>query len=127
MDNNNRFIIVCDDAIPEQLIDNYSTQDCGTLIGHVGCQMSMDLKNSTDQWHLSPNHSSEDDQIGTAIKDNLNTRNMRSLLKSCQNNNNDPGGSPGRNRNVKMKKSVSFDEDVTVYLFDQVLVSCFTF
>ncbi|XP_047465063.1 class A basic helix-loop-helix protein 15 isoform X1 [Mugil cephalus] len=118
MDASCRFIILCDDAVPEQLIGMYSSRDCATFIGNAGRQMTMDLKKPTVQWPLSPNTSSEDDQIGNVIKDNLNTCSLRSLLKSSQNNNH-PGGLSRRDGSVKMKKSVSFDEDVTVYLFDQ--------
>ncbi|XP_069012065.1 class A basic helix-loop-helix protein 15 isoform X2 [Embiotoca jacksoni] len=63
-----------------------------------------------------PDISSEDNQ--SESRDNLNTGSHRSPLKSCENHNH-PGESSGRDRNRKMRKSVSFDDDVMVYLFDQ--------
>lgn len=60
-----------------------------------------------------------------AERENLTGYNLGSDLKSCQNNN--LRNSRQRDGHEKIKKSVSFEEDVIVYLFDQVLVSCSLF
>ncbi|KAG7226422.1 hypothetical protein INR49_013834 [Caranx melampygus] len=83
----------------------------------TGCQIvdnnnvSSDLKDSTD-----PNNNYEDDQNETVTRDNFNLYNRKSLLKPCQDYS-CPADSSRRDR--KLRKSVSFDDDVTVYLFDQ--------
>ncbi|XP_069547451.1 class A basic helix-loop-helix protein 15 isoform X1 [Brachyistius frenatus] len=123
MDPHNKLIIFCDDCTPAHIFrDIYSSQDCRTFMGYTGCHISdnnntsVDLKNSISQWPPGPDISSEDNQ--SKSRDNLNTGSHRSPLKSCENHNH-PGESSGRDRNRKMRKSVSFDDDVMVYLFDQ--------
>lgn len=49
----------------------------------------------------------------------LSARKHKCLVKSCS----DPGASFGRDKMAKQRKSVSFDHDVMVYLFDQVPLS----
>lgn len=53
----------------------------------------------------------------------LSTRKHKCLVKSCS----DPGASFGRDKRFKQRKSVSFDDDVMVYLFDQVPSPCCPF
>lgn len=127
----NRFIILCDEDIPLQLfVDTCYTEDCRTTsIGDTGWHISdnnmlSDLKNSSAHWPHSPNtNNSENIQHELAIVDNFNTCNLKSLLKSCQIYDT-PGIFSGRKKNVKKRKSVSFYDDVMVYLFDQVLIAC---
>ncbi|XP_011486183.1 uncharacterized protein LOC105356519 isoform X1 [Oryzias latipes] len=100
----NGCIILCDDW--------EVFQDWRKFTGH---QWTMDnmfvstLKPSIIQKSLSP--ITEDAANGNLI-------NLRSHLQICPNSN-DPDESVEQDGNIKRKKSVSFDEDVTVYLFDQ--------
>ncbi|XP_071318946.1 uncharacterized protein [Trachinotus anak] len=125
MDRPDRFIIFCGEDIPSRLFsDVHYTQDCRTFTGNADCHISdnnnvsADLENSTAHSTSDPNNNCQDDQDEMVIRGNFNLCTRKSVLKSCQNYNR-PGGSTGRHRNVKMRKSVSFDDDVTVYLFDQ--------
>lgn len=63
---------------------------------------------------------------GQVERKNVTGYNLGIDLKSCDNNNN-VRSSCRRDGNVKRKKSVSFEEDVVVYLFDQVLSACSLF
>ncbi|KAM6897207.1 uncharacterized protein FYW49_018603 [Xenentodon cancila] len=112
-----RHILFCDDCRPAELFsDIYSTQHWGTFFGH-GSYCTADkksvMKHSAVQIPSSPTISAED-----ADTESLNTRSLGNDLKFSQNYN-CPNESRGRRRNVKRKKSVSFDEDVMVYLFDK--------
>lgn len=117
-DQQNRFIIFCDQDIPLQRFgDICYTEDCGTSKGDTG-------------WHISDNNStahgpntnnSNGNQHELVIRDNFN--NLKSLQKSCQIYD-APGVLSGRDTNLKKRKSVSFNDDVMVYLFDQVLLRC---
>lgn len=60
---------------------------------------------------------------GEAERDHLTDYKLRSDLKSCHNNNN-LRNSCQRDGDEKIKKSVSFEEEVIVHLFDQVLIYC---
>ncbi|XP_039644925.1 uncharacterized protein LOC120551509 isoform X2 [Perca fluviatilis] len=112
-DQQNRFIIFCDENIPLQRFgDICYTEDCGTSKGDSG-------------WHISDNNStargrntnnSNGNQHELVIRDNFN--NLKILQKSCQIYN-APGVLSGRDTNLKKRKSVSFNDDVMVYLFDQ--------
>lgn len=130
-DNHNKFISFSDDCMPPQLFsDIYSLQNCNTFLGNSDCLISDNnnttaMKSSTAQCAFCPNTNSENDQRENVDGDNLNTANQRRLPTSSQNYNH-PGESCGRDRKVKIRKSVSFDDDVIVYLFDQVLISCST-
>ncbi|XP_029383927.1 serine/threonine-protein kinase LMTK1-like [Echeneis naucrates] len=124
MNRPDRFIILCDEDIQSQLFsDICCIQDCRTLPGNTACQfsdndnVSGDLKNSTADSPSDPNNNYENEQKEIVIRDNVNVHRRKSLLKSCQNNNR-PEDS-GSDRKVKMRKSVSFDDDVTVYLIEQ--------
>lgn len=130
MDRPNRLIIFCDEDIPSRLCSDICySQDCRTFIGNTGCHISdnnnvsSDLRNSTAHSPSDPNNNPEDDQSEIDNRDNFNICSHKSLLKSCQSYSH-PGGSSERDRNKKMRKSVSFDDDVMVYLFDRVLISC---
>lgn len=121
------FIIFCDAAIPPHLFSNISyTKDSRTLIGNTGCHVnnkeaSSDLKKVTFPLPCEPsNDDSQDSQTEMVVADSFHMGKLKSLFKSCQNCNN-PGVSSERDRNVKMSKSVSFDDDVIVYMFNQVL------
>lgn len=119
-----RFIIFCGENIPAPLFtDVHYTQDFRTVTESTGCQIVDNNNVSSDSTAHSPsdpNNNYEDDQNETVTGDNFNLHARKSLLKSCQNNN-CPADSSRRDRNLR--KSVSFDDDVTVYLFDQVLNS----
>ncbi|XP_024141517.2 class A basic helix-loop-helix protein 15 isoform X1 [Oryzias melastigma] len=98
-------IILCDGWELFHPIRNW-----GKFPGHCWTMDNMFmLKPSIIQKSLSP--ITEDDANGNVI-------NLQSHLQMCRNSN-DPGESAGQDGNGKRKKSVSFDEDVTVYLFDQ--------
>ncbi|XP_054860202.1 class A basic helix-loop-helix protein 15 isoform X1 [Amphiprion ocellaris] len=117
---NKKCVMFFDDFIPARLFsDLYFTQNCRIFLGHTGSHtndnMSVDSKYSPTYCHLDPNTNSEDDHSETDISDKVN---LRSLLKSCQSYNH-LGESSGRCRKVKLRKSVSFDDDVMVYLFDK--------
>nr|XP_020471541.1 uncharacterized protein LOC109969174 isoform X2 [Monopterus albus] len=110
------FIIFCDICY---------IQDCRSFIGNTGCHVSdnynvsSDMKNSNTHSPCDPNSSNfVDDHSETVNKDRFSVGNVKSLLKACQNCSH-PGVLPRRNRNEKLKKTVSFDDDVMVYLFDQ--------
>ncbi|XP_051795118.1 class A basic helix-loop-helix protein 15 isoform X2 [Acanthochromis polyacanthus] len=114
-------VMFYDDFIPAQLFsDLYFTQNCRIFLGHTGSHtndnnnVSADSKYSPTYRHFGPNTDSED-HSETDIRDNVI---LRSLLKSCQCYNN-LGESSGRRRKMKLRKSVSFDDDVMVYLFDK--------
>ncbi|KAL3967490.1 calcium binding protein 39 [Sarotherodon galilaeus] len=119
-----QFISFSDDCMPAQLFsDIYSLQNCNTFLGNSDCLISDNnnttaMKSSTAQWPFCPNTNSENDQRENVDGDNLNTANHRRLPASSQNYNH-PGESCERDRKVKIRKSVSFDDDVIVYLFDQ--------
>ncbi|XP_044034838.1 uncharacterized protein LOC122867739 isoform X1 [Siniperca chuatsi] len=119
------FLIFCDEDIPLQLFgDTCHTEDCRMSVQDAGWHISdnnvlSDLKNPTAHWPHSPNTIiSKGIQHELVTRDNLNTCNFKSLLKSCQIYD-APGVLSGIDTNVKKRKSVSFDDDVTVYLFDQ--------
>ncbi|XP_051273872.1 class A basic helix-loop-helix protein 15 isoform X2 [Dicentrarchus labrax] len=120
--DHNSFIIFCDEDILLQRFGD--TEDCRTSIGDTGWSISennmlSDLKISTAHWPRSPStDNSKEIQHEPVCRDSFNTCNFKSLLKSCRICS-APQVLSGRDRNVKKKKSVSFDDDVTVYLFDQ--------
>lgn len=128
-DRHNSFIIFCDDDVPPQLFgDTCHAVDCRTSVGDIGWHISdnnvlSDLKNFTAHWPHDPNTNSKGIQHELVSRHNLNTCNLKSLLKSCQIYN-APGVLSGRDKNVKKRKTVCFNDDVTLYLFDQVLSSC---
>lgn len=129
-DRHNSFIIFCNEDLPLQLFGN--TYTCRTSIEDTGWHISdngvlSDLKNSTAHWSHGPNtNSSEGIQHELVRSDNFNTHNPKSLLKSSQIYNT-PGLLSRCGKTVKKRKSVSFNNDVIVYLFNQVLFSCCLF
>ncbi|XP_034425733.1 serine/threonine-protein kinase LMTK2-like [Hippoglossus hippoglossus] len=119
MNNPNRLIIFCDEDIPLQLYNDISsTQDCRTIIGTTGCSDNKNVSSHLKNAHLPSdlNNNSEEDHSEVFHGENLNIRTRKSLLKSYQNYKR-PGESSERDR--KLRRSVSFDDDVTVFLFDQ--------
>lgn len=122
----NRLIIFCDEDIPQQLFsDILPTEDCWTTIADADRQVTDNLSH----WSNAPdsnNNNSEGIQHELVSKDDFNTCKLKSLLKSCQLYA-APGGLSEGDEAVKRRKSVSFDDDVKVYLFDQVLLSCWLF
>ncbi|KAI3365579.1 hypothetical protein L3Q82_010661 [Scortum barcoo] len=126
INQHSRFIIFCDEDIPLQLFSDTSyTEDCRTTsIGDTGWHLSdndilSDLKNSTATWpHIPNTNNSESLQHELAIIDKFNTCHFDSPVKSFQNDTS-PGRLSRRDKHIKKKKSVSFYDDVTVYLFDQ--------
>ncbi|XP_019127613.2 uncharacterized protein LOC109141513 [Larimichthys crocea] len=121
-DRHNSFIIFCNEDLPLQLFGN--TYTCRTSIEDTGWHISdngvlSDLKNSTAHWSHGPNtNSSEGIQHELVRSDNFNTHNPKSLLKSSQIYNT-PGLLSRCGKTVKKRKSVSFNNDVIVYLFNQ--------
>lgn len=73
--------------------------------------------------HAHGSNNSEDVPEMPIGSGSLSTCKRKCLVKSCS----DPGASFGRSKMVKQRKSVSFDDDVMVYLFDQVLFPCCLF
>lgn len=122
----NRLIIFCDEDIPQRLFsDILPTEDCWTTIADADRQVTDNLSH----WSNAPdsnNNNSEGIQHELVSKDDFNTCKLKSLLKSCQLYA-APGGLSEGDEAVKRRKSVSFDDDVKVYLFDQVLLSCWLF
>nr|XP_019938583.1 PREDICTED: uncharacterized protein LOC109626837 [Paralichthys olivaceus] len=119
MDHPNRFIIFCNKDIPLQLVtDICHTQDCKTFIGTTESSDKNDVSSSLKNANLPSdlNNNSEEDPGEVFHGENHNISTRKSLLKSYQNYNH-PGESSERDR--KLRKSVSFDDDVMVYLFDQ--------
>ncbi|XP_041830328.1 class A basic helix-loop-helix protein 15 isoform X2 [Melanotaenia boesemani] len=119
IDAMNKFIVSFDDSIPAQLCsDIYSPQHWRTSTRHAACCNSdyanMPITEDTTA-QRPPSHTinSED-----AERENSHTCSLGRHLKSYQNYNYLKEAS-GRVKSIKMKKSVSFDEDVMVYLFDQ--------
>ncbi|XP_036938499.1 serine/threonine-protein kinase LMTK2-like isoform X3 [Acanthopagrus latus] len=114
----NRLIIFCDGDIPQQLFsDTLRTEDCWTSPGDTAGQVT----DNASHWSLLPdnnNNNSEGIQHELVSRDDFNTCKPKSLLKSCQIHA-APGGLSERDGAVKRRKSVSFDDDVMVYLFDQ--------
>ena len=122
----NRLIIFCDGDIPQQLFsDTLRTEDCWTSPGDSAGQVT----DNASHWSLLPdnnNNNSEGIQHELVSRDDFNTCKPKSLLKSCQIHA-APGGLSEGDGAVKRRKSVSFDDDVMVYLFDQVLLSSWLF
>lgn len=124
----NRFVIFCDQDIPLQLFGGTChTESCRTSIGcyKTGWHFSennasSDLKNSTS---LSPNNKKKSEGIQHKVvrRASFHTCNPEIPLKLCQMYG--AAGLSGGSKTVKKRKSVSFDDDVMVYLFDQVLFS----
>ncbi|XP_059180882.1 uncharacterized protein LOC131959683 isoform X2 [Centropristis striata] len=113
MHQHNNFIIFCDEDIPLQRFgDACCSEDYRTSIVDTGDNsMLSNLKNATAH---DPNiNNSNRNEQEVVIRDNCN--NIKSLRKSCQIYD-APGVTSGRE---KKRKSVSFDDDVMVYLFDQ--------
>ncbi len=104
-----KFVIFCDQDIPLQFFgDACYTEDHGTPIGYNK------LPNSAAHWPHSPSNSnSKEIQHELVSRDNFHTCSHKNPLKSCHIYN-------VRRKNAKKRKSVSFDDDVMVYLFDQV-------
>lgn len=123
-------IIFCDEDIPPHLSSNICyDKDSGVFMGNPGCNIndnnnvSSDLTNLTVHTLCEPNNNdSKDSQSEMVIRDCFHDGKCKCVLKSCQKCNN-LGVSSGRDRNVKMSRSVSFDEEVIVYMFDQVLIT----
>ncbi|XP_032358650.1 uncharacterized protein LOC116671453 isoform X2 [Etheostoma spectabile] len=112
-DQQNRLIIFCDEDIPLQRFGDYCyTEDCGPSKGDTGWDISDNISTA----HGPNTNNSNGNQHELVISDNLN--NLKMLQKSCQIYD-APEVLCGRDTNLKKSKSVSFDDDVIVYLFDQ--------
>lgn len=84
----------------------------------------MKVEESSPEWPCANGSNNSKDVPEMLIgSGSLSMRKHKCLVKSCS----DPGASFGRDKMVKQRKSVSFDEDVMVYLFDQVLFLCCLF
>lgn len=122
VNQHNRLIIFCDEIQPLQLFGaTCYTKDCIMSIGDTGWH-SNDKKNS-DKLSHSHNSTNNSKDLHHEVVSRDNICNAKSLLKPCS----APGALFGRDQNVKRRKSVSFDDDVMVYLFDQVPSSCCLF
>ncbi|XP_068439848.1 uncharacterized protein [Clinocottus analis] len=114
MDRRDRLIIFCDEDIPLQRFgDIYYTGDCRTSAGESGWHIGDD--NAISSAHGPNTNNSNGNQRELVIRDNFNS--LKSPLKSCHSC--APGALSGSDTNVKKRKSVSFEDDVMVYLFDQ--------
>lgn len=118
VNQHNRLIIFCDKILPLQLFGaSCYTKDCIMSIGDTGWH-SNDKKKL---FHSHNNTNNSTDLHELVSRDSI--CNASSLLKPCR----VPGALFGKDQNVKRRKSVSFDDDVMVYLFDQVPSSCCLF
>ncbi|XP_034414597.1 uncharacterized protein LOC117748698 isoform X3 [Cyclopterus lumpus] len=108
MDRHDRLIIFCDEDLPLQRFgDICYTEDCRTSTGwHIDDNNALSAANSPNTNNANGNQ--------LAIRDNFNNL---SRLKSCPSY--DPGVLSGSDPKGKKRKSVSFEDDVMVYLFDQ--------
>ncbi|XP_034716276.1 uncharacterized protein LOC117936892 isoform X2 [Etheostoma cragini] len=112
-DLENRLIIFCDEDIPLQRFgDICYTEDCGPSKGDTGWHISDNISTAHGPNTNNPNGN----QRELVISDSFN--NLKMLQKSCQIYD-VPGVLCGRDTNLKKRKSVSFNDDVIVYLFDQ--------
>lgn len=119
MDRRITCVIFCDKhySMPPGLFgDLCHTGKGGTATGTTG-DSSGALKNSTARRPHSPNADKPETEMDA--RDSNNALKRKSGLKSCENCD-APGGSRGRSGGGKKRKSVSFLDDVTIYLFDQV-------
>ncbi|XP_056285837.1 uncharacterized protein LOC130203565 isoform X2 [Pseudoliparis swirei] len=107
VDRRDGVIIFCDEDLAlRRFGDIYYTEDCRASTGDTG-------------WHIDDNNNnalSANDSNGNqlAIRDHFN--NFKSRLKSCDGDDEVLRGSDAKG---KKRKSVSFEDDVMVYLFDQ--------
>lgn len=106
-----------DEAILTRLVANMQETFTFTrTVFHVNGNL-MKVKESSAEWPCANGSNNTQDVPETLIgSGNLSTRKHKCLVKSCS----DPGSSFGRDKMGKQRKSVSFDDDVMVYLFDQV-------
>lgn len=122
MDRHDRFIIFCDEDIPLQRFgDMCYTEDCRTSIGDTGWHISDN--NELSAPHGPNTNNSNGNPHELVIRDNFS--NLKSRPKSCHSY--APGVLSGSDTQLKKRKSVSFEDDVMVYLFDQVLLPCCLF
>ncbi|XP_063750122.1 uncharacterized protein LOC134871326 isoform X2 [Eleginops maclovinus] len=114
MNQLNRFIIFCDEDIPLQCLGDITSEDCRTSKGDTDWHFSDN--NMLVTAHAPNTNNSNRNKYELVIRDHFN--NLKSLLKSCQ-----IYGAPGElsvvNADGGIRKSVSFDDEVIVYLFDQ--------
>ncbi|KAM9715862.1 class A basic helix-loop-helix protein 15 isoform 1-T2 [Menidia menidia] len=114
MDSIYRFIVCVEDCTPAQLLGHaYRSGNWRTLTGHTGCcagdnKNMPTLKPSASKRPFESIPSSEDVESDRSTSCNLENHHEDNLKEAL-----------GKEKNVKMRKSVSFDEDVMVYLFDQ--------
>ncbi|XP_060884769.1 serine/threonine-protein kinase LMTK2-like isoform X1 [Labrus mixtus] len=109
----NRFIIFCNEDIPLELYNDICIGgDCRTSLKDTG-------------WHLSDNNASSDFTKSTANQLhnlNANTNNSLGIYKDLQKSSSicdSLGDLLRKDKKSTKRKSVSFEDDVTVYLFDQ--------
>lgn len=123
MDSFDRLIILSDNCITaNKLCHVYSSQNLRTFIRHRGSsgrnnKMSA-VKHDNAQRSFCLKTGSED-----IDRNSFRTWNPEIHQKTRQND--DHSQRPGRrskSEKMKIKKSVSFEEDVIVYLFDQVMI-----
>lgn len=113
----NRFIVFCSEDIPRELYsDIWSSEGYRTHLGDTGWNFgdNNDSQNSTSNQLHNPD-------TNTTSSDGIQNEDRQ---KSCR-----LYGAPrvtsNEDKKGKRRKSVSFVDDVMVYLFDQVLFACY--
>ncbi|XP_071062915.1 uncharacterized protein [Pseudochaenichthys georgianus] len=119
MNQLNSFIIFCDEDIPLQRFGDITAEDWRTSKGDTDWHFSdtnmlSDLKDFTA--HAANTKNSNRNTQELVIRDSFN--NLKSLLRSYQICDS-PGELSRTNMDVKRRKSVSFHDEVIVFLFDQ--------
>lgn len=127
MDSFNRLVILSDNYITtNKLCHVYTSWNLRTFIRHRGSsgrnsKMSA-VKHDNAQRSFCLETSGEDED-----RDSLRTWNPEIHQKTRQNDNHSQRPwRRSKSEKMKIKKSVSFEEDVIVYLFDQVMIDHFS-
>lgn len=115
MDHSNNVIISRGDLVAAGLFP-----DCRTIEENTDFHFRHHNSGSHDNPRPDPNNNPEVHHCETTSGENLNIHSHRGLLKAPENLCG-PGESSGKDKKIR-KKSVSFDDDVMVFLFDQVLI-----
>ncbi|XP_029977331.1 uncharacterized protein LOC115410061 [Sphaeramia orbicularis] len=122
MNQKSRFIVFCNEEIPSRLFcDIFHSQDCRTSLGITGRHSNnnrngMDLlKTPTVQRPHVPNKH----QTELMVSNNMYTMSLKSLSVESYQSYDQTRKQPVKKGNRRKWKSVSFADDVIVYLFDQ--------
>ncbi|XP_016890358.1 uncharacterized protein LOC103382409 isoform X2 [Cynoglossus semilaevis] len=112
MDHSNNVIISRGDLVAAGLFP-----DCRTIEENTDFHFRHHNSGSHDNPRPDPNNNPEVHHCETTSGENLNIHSHKGLLKAPENLCG-PGESSGKDKKIR-KKSVSFDDDVMVFLFDQ--------